>query len=62
MEDIDNKKPETPQQCLSRWRAMHPEMTDREFAQAIEELQSYLKVAWRVFRAKHKEDNLPDEL
>jgi hypothetical protein len=62
MQNTVNKNTETPHQRLARWRAMHPEMTDREFAEAIHEVQSYLKVAWRVFRAKNKHDNLPDEL
>jgi hypothetical protein len=63
MDNTNNTRPETVQQQLARWRAMHPEMTDQEFAMAIKEIQSYLKIAWKIFRAVHKdEDNLPDEL
>jgi len=62
MNNAEYKNAETAQERLQRWREMHPEMTDQEFVDAIEEIKSYLRLAWRIYRAKHKDENLPDEL
>jgi len=61
MENTAGQIEESAQQRLARWRAMHPELSDREFNEAVLEIQSYLKIVWRVFRARHKDEDLPDD-
>lgn len=47
---------------LTEWRAVHPELTDEQFAEALTELKRYLDVAWNVYRQQHPALDLPETL
>ena len=53
---------EETQRLLREWHSLHPEFTDEEFEEAIEEICAYVRLAWTVFRQKYPDLDLPDTL
>jgi hypothetical protein len=50
------------QALLKEWRLLHPEFTDAEFDEAMQEIRIYLRLAWAVYRQQHPNLDLPDAL
>lgn len=47
---------------IAEWRLRHPEFTDEEFEEAMDELSEYLRLAWPVYCQQHPELDLPETL
>jgi hypothetical protein len=50
------------QALLKEWRLLHPEFTDAEFDEAMQEIRVYLRLAWTAYRQQHPNRDLPDAL
>ncbi len=56
----DEQEKRTLQGELLEWRALHPELSDEAFDEAMRELRIYLPIAWQAFRESHPELQLPE--
>jgi hypothetical protein len=62
MQNIIDRQDGPLQPQLSEWRSLHPEFTDAEFEEAMQELRAYLRLAWTIYRQQHPHLDLPDVL
>jgi len=50
------------QQRIEIWRPLFPGYSDAELAEVIYDIDDYLRIAWQVFRTRHPDEDLPDQL